>query len=137
LLETWLTKLEERSFGVRDFKRHWHALVGLSLEEANHTHKLTLRTGRPWPGRGGHMHMITGYTVPDASGHQHHVRGWTAPSAETGIGHVHDVNVSTLEPVAPPAQAGSGSAGSSAAGRPRSPRVAPHVHLVTGTTTPL
>ena len=101
MLETWLTKLEERSFGVRDFKRHWHALVGLSLEEANHTHKLTLRTGRPWPGRGGHIHMITGYTVPDASGHQHHVRGWTAPSAETGIGHVHDVNVSTLEPVAP------------------------------------
>jgi len=127
LLEMWLSKLEEQSFGVSGFRHHSHAFVGLSQASLGHAHKLMVRTGHPWPSRGGHRHLVTGYTIADITGHQHQLKGWTSPSEHTGSGHSHELNVATLKPPAnPPARGGVKAAA-----------VPLHVHSVTGSTTAL
>lgn len=128
MLETWLSKLEERSFGVSGFRHHSHAYIGLSQASLGHAHKLMIRTGRPWPSRGGHRHMITGYTIVDITGHQHQLKGWTSPSETPGPGHVHEIDTATLVP-----SVGATSIGDDV----KAARAPDHVHAVKGSTTPL
>lgn len=127
MLETWLSKLEERSFGVSGFRHHSHALIGLSQASLGHAHKLMIRTGRPWPSRGGHRHMVTGFTIVDITGHQHQLKGWTSTAAQAGPGHVHDIDTATLVP----------STDTLSPGGAKASKAPAHVHPVKGTTTPL
>ena len=124
LLELWLSKLEETTFGVQDFRKHSHVITGVSAMEAGHVHKMSLMTGRPWPGPGGHIHRITGNTAPDAGGHYHPIRGWTGPSAETDSGHTHTISFATSEPARGVEKKSAG----------QSP--ASHVHRLDGSTQP-
>ena len=60
MLELWLAKLEESSFGVSGFRKHVHKITGTTATQAGHNHKVSVITGPPWPGAGGHIHRIIG-----------------------------------------------------------------------------
>jgi len=97
LLESWLSKLEEHSFGVSGFRKHVHKISGTTVAQAGHNHKLSLVTGPPWPGSGGHIHRILGATETGKSPHAHQMKGWTAPSIATSAEHTHSIEMNTKE----------------------------------------
>ncbi len=97
MLEELLSHLERTSFGIEGFRNHVHRMVGETVSEGEHAHRVDLVTGPPWPGPGGHTHRFTGETRPDNGGHSHQVRGWTGPSQETAIDHSHPIEVHTRE----------------------------------------
>ncbi|HON43212.1 MAG TPA: hypothetical protein PLM74_08815 [Bacillota bacterium] len=91
------------------FRKHVHKLSGTTATQAGHHHKVSVITGPPWPGAGGHIHRIIGATETGKSPHVHQMKGWTGPSMTTGAEHTHSVDISTKETQA-------------------------HAHTVTGTT---
>jgi hypothetical protein len=97
LLELWLAKLEESSFGVSGFRKHVHKITGTTATQAGHNHKVSVITGPPWPGAGGHIHRILGATETGKSAHAHQMKGWTGPSMATGAEHTHPVDLNTKE----------------------------------------
>lgn len=97
MLELWLARLEESSFGVSGFRKHVHKISGTTATQAGHNHKLSMVTGPPWPGSGGHIHRIIGATETGKSAHTHQMKGWTGPSMATGAEHTHSVDMNTKE----------------------------------------
>lgn len=79
------------------FRKHVHKISGTTATEAGHSHKLSVITGPPWPGSGGHIHRIIGATETGKSAHAHQMKGWTGPSTATGAEHTHTVSISTKE----------------------------------------
>jgi hypothetical protein len=97
LLEELLSHLEKTSFGIEGFRDHVHRVVGTTVSESEHVHRVDIVKGPPWPGPGGHTHRLLGETDLDDSGHSHQIRGWTRPSSDTSIDHTHQIELQTRE----------------------------------------
>lgn len=95
MLERLFDRLEQKSFGVRDFRKHVHRIDGTTVNEAGHSHRVGFVTGPPWPSPRGHVHRVVGATASGKASHSHEVSGWTSPSTSTDANHTHTVSLRT------------------------------------------